>query len=70
MSPITQTRESIGESKTHSGLPLKFPDGARILIVCDGRHLRHGSAEDRLLNPAGFTWSSRHPCWGMGHGSG
>src|SRR2546421_11832485 len=35
MSSITQTRESTGESKTHSGLPLKVPDGARILIVCD-----------------------------------
>jgi DNA-binding NtrC family response regulator len=33
MSPITQ--ESTGESKTHSGLTLKVPDGARILIVCD-----------------------------------
>jgi DNA-binding NtrC family response regulator len=33
MSPIT--RESTGESKTHSGLTLKVPDGARILIVCD-----------------------------------
>jgi len=35
MSPITPARESTGESKTHSGLPLKVPDGARILIVCD-----------------------------------
>jgi len=56
MSPITQTRESIGESKTHSGLPLKFPDGARILIVCDDT-----SDTDRLktvLQEAGFVSES------------
>lgn len=35
MSPITQTRESTGESKTHLGLSSMVPDGARILIVCD-----------------------------------
>ncbi len=53
MSPITQTRESTDESKTHSGLPLKFPDGARILIVCD-----ENSDTDRLktvLQQAGFV---------------
>src|SRR5712664_1430651 len=52
MSPVTQTRESTGESKTHSGLPLKVPDGARILIVCDDN-----SDTDRLstvLQEAGF----------------
>jgi DNA-binding NtrC family response regulator len=35
MSLITQTRESNVEHKTCSGSPLKIPDGARILIVCD-----------------------------------
>jgi DNA-binding NtrC family response regulator len=53
MSPITQTRESTGESKTHSGLPLKVPDGARFLIVCDDN-----SDTDRLksvLQEAGFV---------------
>ncbi len=53
MNPLTQTRESIGESKTHSGLPLKVPDGARILIVCDDN-----SDTDRLktvLQEAGFV---------------
>ncbi len=35
MSLITQTRESNVERKTCSGSPLKIPDGARILIVCD-----------------------------------
>lgn len=53
MSLITQTRESTGESKTHSGLPLKVPDGARILIVCD-----NNSDTDRLrtiVQEAGFV---------------
>jgi len=53
MSPITQTRESTGENKTHSGSPLKVPDGARILIVCDDN-----SDTDRLktvLQEAGFV---------------
>src|SRR5260370_20345080 len=53
MSPTTQTPESIGENKTHSGLPLKVPDGARILIVCDDN-----SDTDRLktvLQEAGFV---------------
>src|SRR5260370_22076506 len=53
MSPITQTRESAAESKTHSGLTLKVPDGARILIVCDD-----DSDTERLktiLREAGFV---------------
>jgi len=53
MSLITQTPESTGESKTHSGLPLKVPDGVRILIVCDDN-----SDTDRLetvLREAGFV---------------
>src|SRR5216684_8509834 len=53
MSPITQTRESAAESKTHSGLTLKVPDGARFLIVCDDN-----SDTDRLktiLREAGFV---------------
>ncbi len=53
MSPITRTRESTGESETHSGLPLKVPDGARILMVCDD-----DSDTDRLktvLQEAGFV---------------
>jgi DNA-binding NtrC family response regulator len=53
MSPITQTQESAGESKTHSGMPLKLPDGARILIVCDDN-----SDTERLktvLQQAGFV---------------
>ena len=53
MSPITQTRESTGESKTHSGSPVKVPDGARFLIVCDDN-----SDTDRLktvLQEAGFV---------------
>ena len=53
MSPITQTQESTGESKTHSGLALKVPDGARILIVCDD-----DSDTERLktiLREAGFV---------------
>src|SRR5256884_4824446 len=32
---LARTREMTGESKTRSGLTLKVPDGARILIVCD-----------------------------------
>jgi DNA-binding NtrC family response regulator len=35
MSLLAQTRERNDESKTRSGLPLKIPDGARFLIVCD-----------------------------------
>jgi DNA-binding NtrC family response regulator len=35
MSLLTQTRERIGENMARSGMPLKIPDGARILIVCD-----------------------------------
>lgn len=53
MNPISPTRESAAESKTHSGLPLKVPDGARILIVCDDN-----SDMDRLktvLQEAGFV---------------
>jgi DNA-binding NtrC family response regulator len=53
MNPLTQTQESTGESKTHSGMPLKLPDGARILIVCDDN-----SDTDRLktvLQQAGFV---------------
>jgi DNA-binding NtrC family response regulator len=53
MSPITQTQESTGESKTHSGSALKVPDGARILIVCDD-----DSDTERLktiLREAGFV---------------
>jgi DNA-binding NtrC family response regulator len=53
MSPITPTRESTGESKTHSGMPLKVPDGARILIVFDD-----DSDTERLktiLQEAGFV---------------
>jgi len=56
MSAITLTRESIGESKTHSGLPLKVPDGARILIICDDN-----SDTDRLktvLQEAGYVSES------------
>src|SRR5713226_5322895 len=53
MSPITQTRESIGESKTHPGLPLKFPDGARILIVCDENSDTGGLKS--VLQEAGFV---------------
>jgi DNA-binding NtrC family response regulator len=53
MSAITQTRERTGESKAPSGTPLKVPDGARILIVCDDN-----SDSDRLktvLQEAGFV---------------
>ncbi len=53
MSPITQTRESTGESKTHSGLTLRVPEGARILIICDDN-----SDTERLktiLREAGFV---------------
>ena len=53
MSPISQTRESTGECKTHSGLPLKVPEGARILVVCDD-----DCDTDRLetvLQEAGFV---------------
>src|SRR5260370_12848230 len=56
MSPITQTRESTGESKTHSGSPVKVPDGARFLIVCDDN-----SDTDRLktvLQEAGYVSES------------
>jgi len=35
MNLITRTQESTSESKTDSRLPLKVPNGARILIVCD-----------------------------------
>jgi DNA-binding NtrC family response regulator len=35
MSLLTQTEERIDQSKTRSGSPLKVPDGARFLIVCD-----------------------------------
>src|SRR4030088_2426096 len=53
MSPLTQTQERIGEDKTRSGSPLKIPDGARILIVCDDN-----SDTDRLkriLQEEGFV---------------
>ena len=51
MSLITQTQESTGESKTHSALPLKVPDGARILIVCDDN-----SDTDRLKTIVQEAW--------------
>ena len=35
MSLMTRTGERTGESKTASSSPLKVPDGARILIVCE-----------------------------------
>jgi DNA-binding NtrC family response regulator len=53
MSLLTQTRERIGENTTESGLPLKLPDGARILIVSDDN-----SDTDRLkaiLREEGFA---------------
>ena len=53
MSLMTQTRETVGDSKTRSGSPLKVPEGARILIVCD-----NNSDTDRLkdvLREAGFV---------------
>ena len=53
MSLRTQTRERNVESKTWSGSPLKVPEGARFLIVCDDN-----SDTDRLkviLHEAGFV---------------
>ena len=53
MSVITRTRESTGENETPLGSPLKVPDGAQILIVCDDN-----SESDRLktvLQEAGFV---------------
>ena len=53
MSLMTRTGERTGESKTRSGSPLKVPEGARILIVCD-----NNSDTDRLkdvLREAGFV---------------
>ena len=35
MNPLTQTEARIGEDNTRSDTPLKVPEGARILIVCD-----------------------------------
>jgi DNA-binding NtrC family response regulator len=51
---LTQTRERIAENITESGSPLKIPDGARILIVCDDN-----SETDRLktiLQEERFVW--------------
>jgi DNA-binding NtrC family response regulator len=53
MSLLTRTQETTGESKTRSGLILKVPDGARILIVCED-----DSDTERLkttLQKAGFV---------------
>ena len=53
MSLMTRTGERTGESKTRSGSPLKVPEGARILIVCDDN-----SDTERLkgvLREAGFV---------------
>src|SRR3981189_3716100 len=53
MSLRTHTRERNVESKTWSGSPLKVPEGARFLIVCDDN-----SDTDRLkviLREAGFV---------------
>src|SRR6266446_1560997 len=53
MSLMTRTGERTGASKTRSGSPLKVPEGARILIVCD-----NNSDTDRLkdvLREAGFV---------------
>jgi DNA-binding NtrC family response regulator len=53
MSLLTPTQETIGESKTRSGLTLKVPDGVRILIVCED-----DSDTERLktiLQKAGFV---------------
>ena len=53
MSLMAQTRERNVESKTGSDSPLKVPEGARILIVCDDN-----SDTDRLkgvLGEAGFV---------------
>jgi DNA-binding NtrC family response regulator len=50
---MTRTGERTGESKTRSGSPLKVPEGARILIVCDDN-----SDTDRLrtiLQEEGFV---------------
>ena len=52
MSLMTRTGERTGERKTRSGSPLKVPEGARILIVCDDN-----SDTERLkgvLREAGF----------------
>jgi DNA-binding NtrC family response regulator len=53
MSLMTHTRESNVEGKAWSGSPLKVPEGARILIVCDDN-----SDTERLkdvLREAGFV---------------
>jgi DNA-binding NtrC family response regulator len=53
MSLLTETRERIDDNMTRSGSPLKIPEGARILIVCDDN-----SDTDRLkdvLREAGFV---------------
>jgi DNA-binding NtrC family response regulator len=53
MSLMTRTGERTDESKTRSGSPLKVPEGARILIVCDDN-----SDTDRLkriLHEEGFV---------------
>jgi DNA-binding NtrC family response regulator len=52
MNLMTQTQQRIGESQIRSGSPLKVPEGARILIVCDDN-----SDTDRLkiiLQEEGF----------------
>src|SRR4029077_10418553 len=53
MSLLTEPRERVGDNMTRSGSPLKIPDGARILIVCDDN-----SDADRLktiLQEQGFV---------------
>jgi DNA-binding NtrC family response regulator len=53
MNPLTQTQVRMGEDVTRSGTPLKVPEGARILIVCDDN-----SDTDRLkriLQEEGFV---------------
>src|SRR3989441_847042 len=53
MSLLTRTQETAGESEHLSGLTLKVPDGARILIVCED-----DSDTERLetiLQRAGFV---------------
>jgi DNA-binding NtrC family response regulator len=45
MSLMTGTRERTGENKIPSSSPLKVPDGARILIVCEDN-----SETERLKN--------------------
>jgi DNA-binding NtrC family response regulator len=53
MSLMTRTREGAGESKTPSSSPLRVPDGARILIVCEDNSDTE-SLKD-VLEEAGFA---------------